>query len=1125
MNPPNSSSVFVFSRKDVSGSEGRFYCCDLERMSAERDSVMISTAQQNEEAFTRREVEQARKAREMLARMGFPSVADAMNMVSTGSNFDVSARDFQIADTIWGKDAASLQGKTKRKTTREADITVNRTLVQQQQVLAVDIMFIDKIPFLIGVATPLDLTLATSLVSLDLNKPSRAASVVREAIAYFCGILASQNFKTPLLMVDGEGSISKIISELNSMGVEVDVSGAGGHVKRVERRIQVVKERVRTHTHYLPYTLPLIALSMCVLYCVSRLNYQPTHVRDGGVSPRETFLGRKSDAKRDFRCAFGDYVMATAPYTDSSMKSRTEDCIVMYPTGNRTGSVKMLSLATGKLVTRDQFRILPMPTSAIERMNALARKDGRTIIRHQPGVHHYTTSDTPTPPPHLPNFIAPVPPAEHEHGVVDHLEDAQQLRLADDMLPPHPQHNDGPFDPAAAEGGGVMPPAEYPLHNLQDPSDAPAEILDLHEDPMNGGDVENGGDERDVVDDLMGEVENRGVDQGNDPEENVPPVAKRTLLDFFRTGGDELTYLVATDSDREQTTAYELVHLVTSASELEKCREYERGIKNSDSERAFNISVKEALRTRGDEAEKVIMKELKQMLTKSVWTPVHGRALTAVQKGRVIRSSMFLKEKFLASGEFEKLKARLVAGGNEQDKNLYDDLSAPTVSTCAVFTLLSIAAHEGRKAAVVDIGGAFLNAEMKTGVDVHMRLDRTMSDLMVRLSPEYNPYRDAKGCIIVQLDRAQYGCVESAALWYDSLRETMEGLGYTRNPYDICVFNRRKESGVQCTAAVHVDDLLITSVSDDMISALTCGLKSRYGDITETYGTTLNYLGMVFDLSHPGEARVTMKGYVDDMIATCGVSGSARTPATEGLFDVRDEPGDVSEAERVEFHSNVARAAYLAKRARPDILMPVAYLATRVTKCTRDDIHKLLRLMKYVNATRERGIVLRIGNEGVCVKVYIDAAYGVHADGKSHTGSCVVIGDVGPVHCKSSKQTIVSKSSTEAELIALSDSANQGLHMRNFLIEQGYECGPVTVFQDNMSCMALMERGRSGAEKTRHIAIRYFWLKERVTAGEALIKHKGTVEMYANLLTKPLQGSQFLSERDALTGWSNTILA
>jgi hypothetical protein len=122
---------------------------------------------------------------------------------------------------------------------------------------------------------------------------------------------------------------------------------------------------------------------------------------------------------------------------------------------------------------------------------------------------------------------------------------------------------------------------------------------------------------------------------------------------------------------------------------------------------------------------------------------------------------MFLKKKYLASGEFEKLKARLVAGGDQQDKDLYDELSAPTVS----------AAHEGRKASVVDIGGAFLNAEMKTGVLVHMRLDRTMSDLLVQLQPSYKKYQDSKGCIVVLLNRALYGCVESAALWYENLRE------------------------------------------------------------------------------------------------------------------------------------------------------------------------------------------------------------------------------------------------------------------------------------------------------------------------------------------------------------------
>jgi hypothetical protein len=61
------------------------------------------------------------------------------------------------------------------------------------------------------------------------------------------------------------------------------------------------------------------------------------------------------------------------------------------------------------------------------------------------------------------------------------------------------------------------------------------------------------------------------------------------------------------------------------------------------------------------------MKELEQMLGKKVWTPVDVRTLTAEQRSGVIRSSMFLKEKFLATGEFEKLKARLVAGGDQQN--------------------------------------------------------------------------------------------------------------------------------------------------------------------------------------------------------------------------------------------------------------------------------------------------------------------------------------------------------------------------------------------------------------------------------------------------------------------------
>jgi hypothetical protein len=113
----------------------------------------------------------------------------------------------------------------------------------------------------------------------------------------------------------------------------------------------------------------------------------------------------------------------------------------------------------------------------------------------------------------------------------------------------------------------------------------------------------------------------------------------------------------------------------------------------------------------------------------------------------------------------------------------------------------------------------------------------------------------------------------------------------------------------------------------------------------------------------------------------------------------------------------------------------------------------------------------------------------------------------------------VTKSSTEAELVALSDTASQAIHLRNFVIAQGYEIGPAIIYQDNLSCMALMKKGGPCSDRSRHINIRHFWVKERIDGHEVIVQHLGTIDMFANLLTKPVQGSQFIRERHALTNW------
>jgi hypothetical protein len=475
---------------------------------------------------------------------------------------------------------------------------------------------------------------------------------------------------------------------------------------------------------------------------------------------------------------------------------------------------------------------------------------------------------------------------------------------------------------------------------------------------------------------------------------------------------------------------------------------------------------------------------------------------------------MFFKEKFSPTGEFEKLKARLVAGGDQQDKSLYDDISSPTVATTAVFMIAAIAAKEQRSVVTVDITGAYLNADMGEE-EVLMKLDKIMATLLVQIKPEYERFLLTDGSMIVKLTKALYGCVESAKLWYDHLTATLVGFGFKRNKLDICVFNKDC-NGKQCTVTVHVDDLMITCADDSACESVIDLLQRTYNKMTIHRGLIHSYLGMVFDFSTLGKVKITMEKYINEIIRDYNVTGTAKTPAASNLFDVLDSPL-LSDLMSDEFHSRVAKVLYLAKRVRPELLTANTFLASRVKEPTEQDWTKLERLLKYINGTRSMGLALS-ADQDLSVLAYVDASYGVHYDAKSHTGAAISLGK-GAIFAKSTKQKLVSKSSTEAELIGLSDSFTQAIWTRDFLIEQGYQVGPATIYQDNKSTIALAEKGRSTSDRTRHIHIRYYFVKDRIDSKEVRIEYMQTGLMLADLLTKPLQGELFRRLRNQLLNW------
>jgi hypothetical protein len=148
----------------------------------------------------------------------------------------------------------------------------------------------------------------------------------------------------------------------------------------------------------------------------------------------------------------------------------------------------------------------------------------------------------------------------------------------------------------------------------------------------------------------------------------------------------------------------------------------------------------------GNAAQDAVAAEIKSMLEKGVFIPANPRRITK----RLIRSFIFLKEKYDANGNFDRIKARLVAGGNEQDKSLYDDLSSPTCSIQSLFIVVQIAVIEGWIIVTMDVGTAYLNADIERD-DIFILLDEETSRILISLDGSFLGSTNSKGHTIIHL--------------------------------------------------------------------------------------------------------------------------------------------------------------------------------------------------------------------------------------------------------------------------------------------------------------------------------------------------------------------------------------
>jgi hypothetical protein len=228
---------------------------------------------------------------------------------------------------------------------------------------------------------------------------------------------------------------------------------------------------------------------------------------------------------------------------------------------------------------------------------------------------------------------------------------------------------------------------------------------------------------------------------------------------------------------------------------------------------ANRLSVRQALQEQNAEKRKAssdaIEAEIKQLMDIGAFRPIRVEDLSEQERKRIIPSHMFLKEKLLANGDFDRMKARLVAGGNFVDARSVGETNAPTVNPLTVFFMLNVAAQYGLEILTADIKGAYLIPNIAEGSEpnTYVWIEKSLSEMFVKLYPNLRSYVYHNGKLVFKLRKYLYGRPQAAFHFHQHLSGSMKTLGFIQLISDRCAW-RRGAGNEQLYVCAHVDDLL-----------------------------------------------------------------------------------------------------------------------------------------------------------------------------------------------------------------------------------------------------------------------------------------------------------------------------
>ena len=430
-------------------------------------------------------------------------------------------------------------------------------------------------------------------------------------------------------------------------------------------------------------------------------------------------------------------------------------------------------------------------------------------------------------------------------------------------------------------------------------------------------------------------------------------------------------------------------------------------------------------------------------------------------------------------------KARYVAKGYSQVRGIdFQETFPPTANLTSLRVLMQMAAQHDLVLHQMDVKTAYLNAP----IDCEIYMDQAEG---------FEVPSGSGGRLVFKLNKSLYGLKQSGRNWNHVLNCFLLENGFVQSPVDNCVYTKHVGSGF-LAMLVWVDDIIIAASNMLLMSEAKGMLKERFH--MKDLGRLSYFLGIHFEQGD-GFVKMNQKGYITKVLERFEMSNCKprSTPSEQKLeFD-----GETLVDPR-RYREAVGSLVYAMTCTRPDICWVVTKLSQFLVAPMKGHWIALKHVLRYLKGTLDFELCYRKCDDGLTLIGYSDADWASSTDDRrSISGYCFSLNRAGPlISWKSRKQPTVALLSCEAEYIALAAAVQEGMYLTQMMKDIGEISGPVLIFGDNQGTIAL-SKNPVNQRRSKHIDVRYHFIRSAQNAGKIIIKYCPTADMVANVMTKP----------------------